>query len=356
METLDDILRYGALGLLLWVAVLVLRDFRDRVAGRLGALSAFTSATYLLASKPGLHVFGVDLDLILLPAFLTSPVFTWLFCLSQFDDNFRINMLHKSVLFAKMMTGAIGYLAIKYDYAPAVSVFSPSTLIVIGMMVHLVYVTWRGRNDDLVEDRRKLRSIFVFGVIAITVGIVIAETWLRGRGIGEYLLVIQAAAFLAITVYLLWRLSSPGGEDLFFRVNRAAVTAESETHCELSVADKRDLDVIIGLEGSELIVEPGLTITRLAAVLDIPEHRMRHLINQHLGYRNFADFLNHHRVRAAKDRLSDAEGRNTPVLTVAMDLGYGSLGPFNRAFKERTGLTPTEFRNKSLEAGMAAAK
>lgn len=50
------------------------------------------------------------------------------------------------------------------------------------------------------------------------------------------------------------------------------------------------------------------------------------------------------------------DNRNTPVLTLAMELGYGSLGPFNRAFKERTGLTPTEFRTQSLEAGLAAAK
>ncbi|WP_081786483.1 helix-turn-helix domain-containing protein [Kordiimonas gwangyangensis] len=31
-----------------------------------------------------------------------------------------------------------------------------------------------------------------------------------------------------------------------------------------------------------------------------------------------------------------------------MDLGYGSLGPFNRAFKERTGLTPSEYRRNVL--------
>jgi len=35
-------------------------------------------------------------------------------------------------------------------------------------------------------------------------------------------------------------------------------------------------------------------------------------------------------------------------LTIAMDLGYGSLGPFNRAFKTITGLTPSEFRRNSV--------
>jgi len=35
-------------------------------------------------------------------------------------------------------------------------------------------------------------------------------------------------------------------------------------------------------------------------------------------------------------------------LTIAMDSGFPSLDPFNRAFKADTGLTPTEFRRLAL--------
>jgi AraC-like DNA-binding protein len=38
----------------------------------------------------------------------------------------------------------------------------------------------------------------------------------------------------------------------------------------------------------------------------------------------------------------------TPVSGLAYDLGYASLGPFNRAFKEVTGQTPTEYRRAVL--------
>ena len=37
-----------------------------------------------------------------------------------------------------------------------------------------------------------------------------------------------------------------------------------------------------------------------------------------------------------------------PVLTIAMDLGYGSLAPFNRAFRDTTGQTPTDWRRAAL--------
>jgi len=33
-------------------------------------------------------------------------------------------------------------------------------------------------------------------------------------------------------------------------------------------------------------------------------------------------------------------------LTLALDAGFSSLGPFNRAFKAGTGLTPSQFRRQ----------
>jgi len=357
VETLDDILRFSAFGLLLWLAVLTLRDFRDRLAGRLGALSALSSAAYLMATKPGLSVLGLNLDMVLLPFYTISPALVWLFCLSQFDDNFRVTNTHRLIAVTKMVTGGAGYVSWKSGnldfFWPLMLV---STAILIGLLVHLAVTAWQGRHDDLVEDRRRFRSVFVAGVIFISVGILVSETSLRNNGLEAYGLLVQAAAFLAITVFLLWRLSSPNGEDLFFRTAGIDSRSAVGDHCELTPGDQHDLDVILGLDGTDLVLEPGLTITKLANRLKIPEHRLRHLINQHMRYRNFADFLNHHRIQAAKSRLSTIEDRNIPVLTVAMDLGYGSLGPFNRAFKERTGLTPTEFRTQSLLTEASAAK
>jgi len=94
--------------------------------------------------------------------------------------------------------------------------------------------------------------------------------------------------------------------------------------------------------------ETGLTIRALAEKLNYPEHQLRRLINGHLGYRNFSAFLNSYRISAAKKQLVDPERARTQVLTIALDLGYASLGPFNRAFKAATGMTPTEYRQKNM--------
>ena len=94
--------------------------------------------------------------------------------------------------------------------------------------------------------------------------------------------------------------------------------------------------------------QEGLSIAVLAAKLDLPEYRLRQVINESLGYRNFNAFLNRYRLDDARAALADASQRDVPVLTIAIDAGFQSIGPFNRAFKADTGLTPTEFRRDAL--------
>jgi AraC-like DNA-binding protein len=88
----------------------------------------------------------------------------------------------------------------------------------------------------------------------------------------------------------------------------------------------------------------GLTIGALARILGTQEYLLRRVINRHLGYRNFNDFLHSYRIPEACVRLRSPADARRPVLSIALDLGYNSIGPFNRAFKARIGMTPTEFR------------
>ncbi len=93
--------------------------------------------------------------------------------------------------------------------------------------------------------------------------------------------------------------------------------------------------------------QEGLTIGVLAVRLGMPEYRLRTLINDGLGHRNFNAFLNRYRLDEVKAALGDASQAEVPVLTIALDAGFQSLAPFNRAFKADTGLTPTEFRRRA---------
>ena len=46
-----------------------------------------------------------------------------------------------------------------------------------------------------------------------------------------------------------------------------------------------------------------------------------------------------------KAALTDPSQKDVPILTIALDAGFGSLGPFNRAFREAEGMTPSEYRS-----------
>jgi AraC-like DNA-binding protein len=93
--------------------------------------------------------------------------------------------------------------------------------------------------------------------------------------------------------------------------------------------------------------QDGLTITAVAARLGVPEYRLRRAINQGLGARNFNAYLNGFRIGEAAEALADPSQRDVPILTIAMDAGFGSLAPFNRAFRDLHGCTPTEYRARA---------
>ena len=63
-----------------------------------------------------------------------------------------------------------------------------------------------------------------------------------------------------------------------------------------------------------------------------------------MGYRNFNAFLHAYRIRDACAQLLDPNFARTPILTIALDVGYQSLNTFNRGFRETMGVTPSAYR------------
>ena len=104
-----------------------------------------------------------------------------------------------------------------------------------------------------------------------------------------------------------------------------------------NAVDALELEHLQKLIDAGVCFEEGLTIGGLAEKLNMPEHRLRVLINKGLGYRNFPAFLNDHRIAAAKQWLSDPSRGREQIIQIAYGLGYASLAPFNRAFREEGG-------------------
>lgn len=90
--------------------------------------------------------------------------------------------------------------------------------------------------------------------------------------------------------------------------------------------------------------EPDLRIADVAARLGEPEYRVSQCISAALEFPNFNRLINHHRIERARTALADPADERS-ILVIAFDCGFGSIGPFNRAFREQVGTTPRAYRS-----------
>jgi len=111
--------------------------------------------------------------------------------------------------------------------------------------------------------------------------------------------------------------------------------------------DRRLADRLLALLRDEAIdSRPDLRIGDVAARMGQPEYKVSQCISTVLGFPNFNRLINHHRIERAKRLLADPD-QGLPILEVAFECGFGSVGPFNRAFREQVGVTPRDFRAAS---------
>ncbi len=216
------------------------------------------------------------------------------------------------------------------------------------LIAHVGFIVVQGWRDDMIETRRQLRSVIlgaavVFGLLNLVIAL---QNRAHPGGVGFQFLVGQTwgGRLIAILLLATGALFLNATPSLFGPSRRTTAGADARTE----VAERLELTRLEAVMASEIWRREGLSIGDLAAEVGIPEHRLRKFINGRLGYRNFAAFLNAWRIEAAKARLSNPQEARTTIAVVAFELGYGSLGPFNRAFRAATGATPTEWRRQRL--------
>ena len=94
LAVLDPALRGATVALLLVLGVVLLRDFRGVLAGRLAAAFAFGSATHALTSGIGVTVPFSIWHAPLIALSTGNVVVFWLFTRALFDDAFRMRWWH----------------------------------------------------------------------------------------------------------------------------------------------------------------------------------------------------------------------------------------------------------------------
>ena len=234
----------------------------------------------------------------------------------------------------------LGAHAAQYDLLKVV----PASLQLL-FVAYGLYWTLSGWRADLVEDRRLLRKMFI----------AIVGTFVFAMILGERLLIPwQSAALfdLHITLSMVGALLSSVMLWIMFRPDAAAYLDPFRSEGRVAVErppDDSDLESLRRVLDVERVYHDSeLTVASLAARVAIPEYRLRRVIHERLQYRNFNALLHRYRIEEACVLLADAERRHLPILTIALTVGYNSINPFNRAFRELKGMTPSEFRARAF--------
>jgi AraC-like DNA-binding protein len=305
----------------------------------------------LLRQMPLLH-----LALHALP--FLAPAAFWLFSKWLFDDDFRWRGWWWGLLAGVVAVFYLLFVQQKFK------VFAPphSVQILFGLLAQLISLGFvalalveaaRNRGSDLVPTRWRFRGVFIVATAALITVTALVEIALKGNAPPTSLAILQKMGIAALT--LVFAVNYLTFKPVFFPGSIGVPTVSAAVKSTAPAAQEPDVELLGQL--AELMEKrafwrtEGLTIRLLAEKMGVKEYRLRQAINQHLGHRNFNDYLNGYRIREACRLLADPAQRDLTVLEICYQLGYASLAPFNKAFRDQTGSSPTEWRRAQLARG-----
>lgn len=349
-ETAAPLLRGVAIGAFAVVGFSVWRSALGRDAKLTTVLTCLSAAAWTLTGSGRAPITSDGSDVLL---WLTFPAagFFWAFVVCVFQDRPLRGLVFAP---AALLLG----LGVATSLAPGEmrpAMLAGFNLVAAGLCLHAVYLILRSWRGDLVESRRSSR-IVILGIAALFASVEgaggafhwlgLSGAWIQFATGEDLVAVAMAGLGLALGGLLLQA--------------RGAIFATPDLPTEavdprLAAAERVLLAKLRAFMSDGAWRREGLSIGAVARELGTQEHRLRRLINSRLQHRNFADFVNGYRIEAAKARLADATQAEATVASIAFDLGFGSLNPFNRAFRAATGVTPTAWRRAAL-AGSDAAK
>lgn len=94
------------------------------------------------------------------------------------------------------------------------------------------------------------------------------------------------------------------------------------------------------MQEKKLFLDPSISLSRLSEVSGVSPNYLSQTLNETLGS-NFFDYVNGWRIKEAKHQLKHTEDT---IITIAYAVGFNARSSFYKAFKEKTGVTPSQYR------------
>ncbi len=366
LTLLDAALRGMLVALLALLAGVLLRDRPRLPAAQAGVAMCLGLCVQVVGATPMLEArLSALAQAPLVAVAVANAVLFWIFVQALFDDDFAFRPVHTAAwLGVALLSGFNCALGPLHAVAPVTFGLQRAVPLLFAVLAAIAAAAhWR---TDLVEARRRLRMYIVVTGVVYTLAMLLARLASPQGRLSAAVATIDVLLLLVIVLPTAWRMLRIGGSELFpiaVAVPLPVVPAQSPTPAEPAAPslppppDPAEERLVATLQRVMAEQRPylreDLSVASLAARLAVPEYRLRRVINQRLGHRNFNAYVNAFRLDEARAALADPGQRDQPVLTIALEAGFQSIGPFNRAFKAATGLTPSEFRREMADKKLA---
>ena len=307
-----------------------------------GGLFAAAVAAFCLAQIMG-HRFGAASEVVAVLGDATCG-WSWLLVRALFQPSRPARSVRAAwpLLVVLALVGAGAFLRLTPDLSTPVPrmVDNLSGLVSSALLLLAAVEPLKRLGSGVSASERGFRISFAVGYAAI---LAVAVVWVNGAPDGSW------AALRSGEIKAVCALIALGGMGfaVWWRRRRPLTTAvrsraRPRTDAEADLGER----ILRLMTEQALYAQPNLKVSNLAQRLGEAEYKVSRSIAG-LGFRNFSQMANHFRIEEAKRRLADPALRRLPILTIAYDCGFGSIGPFNRAFKAETGQTPQAFRGRA---------
>ncbi len=225
------------------------------------------------------------------------------------------------------------------------------TIQILHMLCYIVYtrklvLQFEANLGNYYSSTTKISLIWIkqltiitglFGLIVLTMQIlIISGGYYKLNNNADFLYLLLVAGIVLTLVIKSWR-----RPEIYSTIE---VGGDQYKDRELPQADKEKLLVSLEklIKEEKVYTTPELKLKDVADLLNIQPYVLSQFLNTEYR-KNFFRFINDLRIEEAEHKIKSGYLVKETIAGLAYEVGFNSKSTFNRAFKNKNGLTPSQF-------------
>lgn len=227
---------------------------------------------------------------------------------------------------------------------PFLVVLKVVSLVVYGILIYRMYIKEKRNNSAgkmVVNWKRNIATlnlayvfshIFYLSIILLFVSLNYL-IHLQLVSMSTFILFVGYTAYVQPEVFKKQELSG---------INGAAVDKYKNSALTESLSMELRSTLLDLLHKDKLFKQSDLNLETLSEKMGTNRHGASQVINEHFKM-NYFTLINKYRIKEATEIFDEDYHNNLTIIEVAYEVGFNNKVTFNKAFKEETGMTPSQY-------------